>query len=127
MQDYSDCRGIRVFYYNAYEASLYSSKQRENEEKQEKEADETFDILSDHEHSQNFLPKRPKGIHLEAGTVTSVICHKDERGNDEFVILIRWDCGAKKSYFEKDLQNMRIFDLGPAGMSFKVCFIPTNF
>ncbi len=105
MKDFSCCRGVRVFYYPSDQSPL-----PENEGKEKK-----AELLNDHKHQWKDYQGEQKEIHLEAGTVTSVVLYKNERGRNEFLTVIQWDCGLRKSYCEAELKNIRVFDLGPAG------------
>ena len=60
------------------------------------------------EHKQNCL---------EAGVVVSCSWTSDDK-----LFEVRWDCGAKRVYSDakKELENIHILDMGPAGMHMSV-------
>jgi hypothetical protein len=65
-------------------------------------------------HSQSWKAKMDGGTSLEAGTVMH-LTDFEVPGEKLHWVVIRWDCGFVKAYSKLDLEDIRVFDIGPAG------------
>lgn len=85
-------RGIRVFYFNQT-------------------------ITCDHPQHHSSRWEDSLGCNsLEAGTTIALTQYSvNGDGKQRYLLIIRWDCGFEKAYNESELENIRVFDLGPAG------------
>lgn len=86
--------GIRVFYYNPGDHRCDHSKQ----------------------HNQSWKSQLEDGSSLEAGTVIALTDFKTAGARQQWpFVIIQWDCGLIKAYSKAELEEIRVFDLGPAG------------
>jgi len=85
--------GIRVFYYS--EADRHCDHQKH--------------------HNEAWRAQLQDGKSLEAGTVIALSEFTGPDGQYHCLVIIQWDCGYRRFYFESDLSDIRVFDLGPAG------------
>ena len=108
---YGDCRGIRVFYYD--QSALHNSSLPNSGTE--------FHFASDHSsgHTDRWYRRIAKIANeqkcsciVEAGVV--VDC---QRKDQDVLLKVKWDCGIIKvySYARGDLENIRVFDMGPTG------------
>ena len=132
------CLGVRVFYYSPggdlcdhldqHEGGWRSEKENKVKEggegklKREKVLNE--EKVSKKENEKND-GNPEKLLEVEAGTVIDIVHYQVKHnkygkinGSVEvtFGVVIKWDCGFVKVYWESDLGYVRVFDLGPTGM-----------
>ena len=96
-----ECLGIRVFFFNQAEPSNCDHSQF---------------------HNDSWKEKMKSGNCLEAGTTVGLTQYSVTGvGTEKYLLIIQWDCGFEKAYGKAELENIRVFDLGPTGQSFS-CF-----
>ncbi len=56
------------------------------------------------------------GKSLEAGTVIDLTEYRSRGDLLQPLVVIQWDCGFQKAYTDLEMNCLRVFDLGPAGV-----------
>jgi len=132
------CRGVRVFYFNPNGNESDHVEHHKDGWKKENEADvggekeytpkedgtEKRSSCNGEEMQQAFDKEEMKK--MEAGTVVELLqyelIHEGYDGcnnlpETRYCVVIKWDCGYERVYGQSDLESIRVFDLGPTGLS----------
>ena len=92
-------RGIRVFYFSTTAGQQHCDHGKH--------------------HNQSWKTQLEDGRSLEAGTVITLTDfefpaeYRQQRR--QYLVVIQWDCGFVKAYSKQELDDIRVFDLGPTG------------